>query len=55
MQDTDKPVNIDTSGPGAEIELDSVKEELIEETITEEVSEDSEPTEEESNPEEVKD
>ena len=33
MQDTDKPVNIDTSGPGAEIELDSVKEELIEETI----------------------
>ena len=32
MQDTDKPVNIDTSGPGAEIELDSVKEELIEET-----------------------
>jgi len=36
MQDTDKPVNIDTSGPGAEIELDSVKEELIEETIVEE-------------------
>ena len=35
MQDTDKPVNIDTSGPGAEIELDSVKEELIEETIVE--------------------
>ena len=33
MQDTDKPVNIDTSGPGAEVELDSVKEELIEETI----------------------
>jgi len=36
MQDTDKPVNIDTSGPGAEVELDSVKEELIEETIVEE-------------------
>ncbi len=36
MQDTDKPVNIDTSGPGAEVELDSVKEELIEETIIEE-------------------
>jgi hypothetical protein len=36
MQDTDKPVNIDTSGPGAEVELDSVKEELIEETIAEE-------------------
>ena len=35
MQDTDKPVNIDTSGPGAEVELDSVKEELIEETIIE--------------------
>ena len=35
MQDTDKPVNIDTSGPGAEVELDSVKEELIEETIVE--------------------
>ena len=36
MQDTDKPVNIDTSGPGAEVELDSVKEELIEQTIVEE-------------------
>jgi len=36
MPDTDKPVNIDTSGPGAEIELDSVNEELIEETIVEE-------------------
>ena len=36
MQDTDKPVNIDTSGPGAEVELDSVKEELIEETVIEE-------------------
>jgi hypothetical protein len=36
MPDTDKPVNIDTSGPGAEVELDSVKEELIEETIVEE-------------------
>ena len=36
MQDTDKPVDIDTSGPGAEVELDSVKEELIEETIIEE-------------------
>ena len=35
MQDTDKPVNIDTSGPGAEVELDSVKEELIEETVVE--------------------
>ena len=35
MQDTDKPVNIDTSGPGAEVELDSIKEELIEETIVE--------------------
>ncbi len=35
MQDTDKSVNIDTSGPGAEVELDSVKEELIEETIVE--------------------
>ena len=36
MPDIDKPVNIDTSGPGAEVELDSVKEELIEETIVEE-------------------
>ena len=36
MQDTDKPVNIDTSGPGSEVELDSIKEELIEETIVEE-------------------
>jgi len=36
MQDTDKPVDIDTSGPGAEVELDSVKEELIEETVIEE-------------------
>jgi hypothetical protein len=35
MQDTDKPVDIDTSGPGAEVELDSVKEELIEETVVE--------------------
>ena len=30
-------------------------EEVIEETVTEEVSEDSEPTEEKSDPEEVKD
>lgn len=36
MQNVDKPVDIDTSGPGAEVELDSVKEELIEETIVEE-------------------
>jgi len=36
MPDIDKPVNIDTSGPGAEVELDSVKEELIEQTIVEE-------------------
>lgn len=35
MQNVDKPVDIDTSGPGAEVELDSVKEELIEETIVE--------------------
>jgi hypothetical protein len=36
MQDTNKPVDIDTSGPGAEVELDSIKEELIEETLIEE-------------------
>ena len=36
MQNVDKPVDIDTSGPGAEVELDSVKEELIEETVVEE-------------------
>jgi hypothetical protein len=36
MQDTDKPVDIDTSGPGAEVELDSAKEELVEETVVEE-------------------
>ena len=36
MQNVDKPVDIDTSGPGAEVELDSVKEELIEETVAEE-------------------
>ena len=35
MQDTDKAVDIDTSGPGAEVELDSVKEELIEQTAQE--------------------
>jgi len=31
MQDTDKVVDIDTSGPGAEVELDSPKETLVEE------------------------
>ena len=36
MQDTDKPVDIDTSGPGAEVELDSAKEDLVEETVVEE-------------------
>ena len=39
MQDTEKSVDIDTSGPGAEVELDSPKENLVEEqveTITEE-------------------
>jgi hypothetical protein len=35
MQDTDKSVDIDTSGPGAEVELDSVKEDLIEEAVVE--------------------
>ena len=32
MQDTDKVVDIDTSGPGAEVELDPPKENLVEET-----------------------
>jgi hypothetical protein len=36
MQDTDKPVDIDTSGPGAEVELEESKENLIEETVSEE-------------------
>jgi hypothetical protein len=37
MQDTDKPVEIDTSGPGAEVEVESNKDEsLIEETVQEE-------------------
>ena len=31
MQDVDKPVDIDTSGPGAEVELDPPKENLVEE------------------------
>ena len=31
MQDTDKVVDIDTSGPGAEVELDPPKETLVEE------------------------
>ena len=35
MQDTDKPVDIDTSGPGAEVELEESKENLIEETLQE--------------------
>ena len=30
MQNVDKPVDIDTSGPGAEIELDENKETLVE-------------------------
>ena len=32
MQDTDKPVDIDTSGPGAEVTLDEPKETLVEES-----------------------
>ena len=35
MQDTDKVVDIDTSGPGAEVELDPPKETLVEETTQE--------------------
>ena len=44
MQDTDKPVDIDTSGPGAEVELDSAKEELIEETAVEEKNQETDKT-----------
>ena len=29
MQNVDKPVDIDTSGPGAEVELDETKETLV--------------------------
>ena len=57
-QENDKMVDIDTSGPGADIELEEQKQEDIVETKEEEVVEQKEPKEEvkaEEQPEEQKD
>ena len=44
MQNIDKPVDIDTSGPGAEVELDENKETLVQEqTPTEGTKDDNQP------------
>jgi len=37
----DKPIDIDTSGPGAEVTLDEPKETLVEESSTQEISDDT--------------
>ena len=44
MQNVDKPVDIDTSGPGAEVELEENKETLVQEqTPTEGTKDDNQP------------